>query len=305
MAINLAQIRDLLRPGLYAVDGEYERIPTLYKKVFKTKPSTMTVERKTQMAYLGLAQLKNEGGATQFDNAAGQRQVWNAETFEVGLGYAITRKAIRDNLYKSQFKPTALGLANSFREFWEYQAFNVFNNGLTYDTNIGGDGKALFATDHPVDQATWANTFTTQLDLNESSLLQAMLSIRSNWVDERNLKIKGRPRSDGLMIPVALQPVASRLVKTELRPGTANNDINAIRTIDGAVTDYMTIDYLTSSRAWYLLTQNDGFIFWERDAFETDMWVDNITDSLLVKGYQRAQPIYDDPRAAWGSIPTS
>lgn len=305
MAINLAQIRDLLRPGLYAVDGEYPNIPTQYKKVFKTKQSTMTVERKAQMAYLSYAQLKNEGGATQFDNAAGQRFVFNAETFEVGLGYAITRKAIRDNLYKSEFKPTALGLAKSFKEFWEYQAFNVFNQGTTYDTNIGGDGVALFSTSHPVDQATWANTFASQLDLNESSLLQACINIRTNWVDERNLKIKGRPRSDGLMIPVALIPVAERLTKTELRPGTANNDVNAIRGMEGGVRDYMAIDYLTSSTAWFVLTENDGLIFWERDPFETDMWVDNITDNLLVKGYQRAQPTYDDPRCAWGSFPSS
>jgi len=113
MAINLAQIRDELRPGLYAVDGQYKNIPAQYKKVFKTKQSTMEVERKAQMAFMGMAQLKQEGGATQFDNNAGQRFIFNAATFEVGLGYSITRKAIRDNLYKSEFQPTNLNLTKS------------------------------------------------------------------------------------------------------------------------------------------------------------------------------------------------
>jgi len=305
MAINLAAIRDELRPGLYEVAGQYDEIPTQYKKVFKTKPSTMAVERKAQMAYLGYAALKQEGGSTQFDNSAGQRYIYNAETYEVGLGYAITRKAIRDNLYKSEFKPTALGLAHSFKEFWEYQCFNIFNNSQTYDATIGGDGVALFSTSHPVDQSTAANTFSVQLDLNESSLLQACINIRSNWVDERGLKIKGRPREDGLMVPVSLIPVAERLTKSELRPGTANNDVNAIRGMEGGVRSYMASDYLTSNYAWFVLTQNDGLLFMERDPFETDMWVDNMTDNLLVKGYQRATPTYNDWRCAWGSLPTS
>lgn len=305
MAINLAQIRDELRPGLYSVDGEYKNIPTQYKGVFTHKESTMSVERKAQMAFLSYAQLKQEGGATDFDNAAGQRAVYNAATTEVGLGYAWTRKAIRDNLYKSEFQQTNMGLAKSFKEFWEYQCFNIFNNGTTYDSSIGGDGKALFATDHPVDQSTWANTFSSQLDLNETSMLQAQTNVRVNWVDERNLKIMGRPRKDGLMVPPQLEAVARRLVFSDLRPGTANNDVNAINTIEVGITSYKVIDYLTSQYAWFILTQNDGLIFFERDAFETDMWVDNITDNLLVKGYQRAIPTYNDPRVAWGSFPTS
>ncbi len=305
MAINLAAIRDELRPGLYEVDGEYPNIPTEYKRVFKQKESTLSVERKTQMAFLSYAQLKQEGGATEFDNNAGQRYVYNAATYEVGLGYAWTRKAIRDNLYKSEFKPTNMGLAKSFKEFWEYQCFNIFNNGTTYDATIGGDGKALFDPAHPVDQSTWANTSSTPQDLNEASLLNACIKIRTNWVDERNLKIRGRPRKDGLMVPVQLIPVAQRLTKSDLRPGTANNDINAINTMEGGVTDYMAIDYLTSAFAWFVLTENDGLIFFERDPFETDMWVDNVTDNLLVKGYQRATPTYNDPRVAWGEFPTA
>jgi len=305
MAINLAQERDLLRPGLYEVAGEYKNIPTQYKKFFKVRQSTMAIERKAQMAYMGYAQLKQEGGNTQFDNNAGQRWIYSAETFEVGLGYAITRKAIRDNLYKTEFKPTALGLAKAFKEFWEYQAFNIFNNGQTYNINVGGDGQPLFSTAHPVDQSTWSNTFTTMLDLNDSSLIQACKNIRTNWVDERNLKIMGRPKNDGLMVPVNLIDVAERICVTELRPGTADNDINALRSMEGGVRGYSVVDYLTSNFAWFVRTENDGLNFWVRDEYETDMWVDDMSDNLLVKGYERATPAYDDPRAVFGSFPTA
>ena len=304
MAINTSQIRDLLRPGLREVTGEYPNISTQYKKVFTTTPSTMQIERTAHVAYMGLAQMKQEGGATGFDNAAGQRWVYNAETYEVGLAYAITRKAIRDDLYKTEFKPTALGLGKAFKEFWEINSFNVFNNGTTYDSSIVGDGKALFATDHPVDGATAANRYTTDATLNEASLMQAIKNIRTNWVDERNLKIMGRAKRNGLMVPVALMDVAERITKTELRPGTADNDINADRTVEGGITDYMVCDYLTSNTAWFVLTQNEGLKFFERDPYETDMWVDNTTDNLLVKAYQRAQPIYTDWRCSFGSFPS-
>ena len=304
MAINTSQIRDLLRPGLREVTGDYPNIPTQYKKVFKTTPSTMQIERTAHVAYMGLAQMKQEGGATGFDNAAGQRWVYNAETYEVGLAYAITRKAIRDDLYKTEFKPTALGLGKAFKEFWEINSFNVFNNGTTYDSSIVGDGKALFATDHPVDGATAANRYSTDATLNEATLMQAIKNIRTNWVDERNLKIMGRAKRDGLMVPVALMDVAERITKTELRPGTADNDINADRTVEGGITDYMICDYLTSNTAWFVLTQNEGLKFFERDPYETSMWVDDTTDNLLVKAYQRAQPIYTDWRCAFGSFPS-
>jgi len=305
MAINTSQIRDLLRPGLREIDGEYPNIPTQYKRVFTTKTSTMQIERTAHVAYMGYAQMKMEGGGTNFDNAAGQRWVYNAETYEVGLAYAITRKAIRDNLYKTEFKPTALGLAKAFKEFWEVNAFNVFNNGTTYDASIVGDGKALYDTGHPVDGSTAANKFSTDLDLNEASLMQAIKNIRTNWVDERALKIMGRPRPDGLLVPVNLMDVAERITKTELRPGTDENDINAGRNVEGGITGYMICDYLTSNYAWFVLTKNDGLVFFERDAYETDMWVDNTTDNLLVKAYQRAQPIYVDWRASFGTFPTA
>lgn len=306
MPVALTSIRDLLRPGLYAVEGKYDMIDSQWSKVFTTRKSTMAVERKVQTAFLGLAQLKTEGGQTSFDNNAGQRWVYNAESFEVGLGYAITRKAIDDDLYKSQFNPTNLQLLDSFNQFKEIQSANIFNNGTTYDSTIGGDGKALFATDHPVDGSTVANTFSTALDLNESSLLQAMINIRQNFVNERNLKIYAR--GEKLLVPVALEPVGIRLTKTELRPGTANNDVNAILSTSGGLPGgYMVWDYLTSSSAWFLTTNyaKDALLMMKRIGFETDMQVDFTTDNLLVKGYERYTPTYNDWRAAYGSFPSS
>lgn len=307
MAVNLAAIRDLLRPGLYAVEGQYDRIETQYSKIFTERKSTMAVERKAQMRYLGYAQYKSEGGQTAADNNAGEAYIYNAESFEVGLMYAITRKAIDDNLYKSEFKPQALGLLDSFKEFKETQAADILNSGATYNTNIGGDGVALFSTAHPISGtgATVANTFSTPLQLNESSYLQAISNIRSNWVDEAGLKIKGRGRQ--LVAPVALQPTVKRLMETELRPGTANNDVNVILSMDNEKPTFMIYDYLTSSSAWFVLTNTakDSLLMMKRVAFETDMQVDFTTDNLLVKGYERYTPTYNDWRCAWGSFPTS
>lgn len=305
MPVSLTSIRDLLKPGLYAVEGKYDMIENQWSKVFTTRKSTMAVERKVQNRFLGLAQLKTEGGQTAFDNNAGERWVYNAESFEVGLGYAITRKAIDDNLYKSEFNPTNLQLLDSFNQFKEIQSADIFNSGTTLIPNIGGDGQPLFSTAHPVDGATFANTFSTPLDLNESSLLQGMINIRQNFVNEANLKIYARARK--LVVPVPLEPVAIRLTKTELRPGTANNDVNAILSTGGGLPDgYMVWDYLTSNYAWFLLTNyaKDGLLMMKRISFETDMQVDFTTDNLLVKGYERYTPTYNDPRVAFGSFPT-
>ena len=306
MPVALSSIRDLLKPGLYAVEGKYPMIPTQWSQVFTQRKSTLAVERKVQTAFLGLAGLKTEGGQTNADNNAGERWVYNAASFEVGLLYAITRKAIDDDLYKSEFNPTNLQLLDSFVQFKEIQAANIFNNATTYDSTIGGDGKALLATAHPVDGSTVANEFSTAMDLNESSLLQAMINIRSAFVNERNLKIYARGRK--LLVPPNLEPVAIRLCKSELRPGTANNDVNAILSTSGGLPDgYMVWDYLTSLYGWYLTTNfaKDSLLMMNRVQFETDMQVDFTTDNLLVKGYERYVPTYNDWRAVYGSQPTS
>jgi len=304
VAVSLSSIKDLLLPGLRGVEGKYEMIPSQYDKVFVKHESKLALERTAELRFLGLAQLKTEGGQTKFDNGSGERYLYNQEHTEIGLGYAITRKAIDDNVYKTQFHPSNLGLIESFQQTKEIYGFNVFNTGNVYNSSIGGDGVALFSTSHPIDGGTWANTPTTQVDLNEGSLLNAMISIRVNFRDQAGLKVFARGRK--LLVPPQLEPVAIRLSKTELRPGTADNDVNAILTTAGGLPEgYMTCDFLTSQYAWFLLTNIDGLAYMERVKFETDMQVDFVTDNLLVKGYERYSFGYYNPRSAWGAYPTS
>jgi len=304
MAVNLSQIRDLLLPGLRGVEGKYEMISSQYDKIFTKHESKMALERTAEMRYLGLAQLKTEGGQTAFDSNAGERFVWNQEHTEIALGYAITRKAIDDNLYKTQFMPSNLGLVESFQQTKEIYGANILNTATTYNAAVGGDGVALCSTAHPIDGGTVANTPTTQVDLNEATLLNAMIAIRTNFKDQAGLKIFARGRK--LIVPPQLEPVAIRLTKTELRPGTADNDVNAIMMTAGGLSEgYMVNDFLTSAYAWFLLTNIDGLAYMERIKFETDMQVDFVTDNLLVKGYERYSFGYYNWRAIYGSFPTS
>lgn len=303
MAVNLSAIKDLLLPGLRGVEGKYEQIPSQYDKIFTKHDSKMALERTAEMRFLGLAQLKTEGGQTAFDNAAGERYVYNQEHTEIALGYAITRKAIDDNLYKTQFMPSNLGLIESFGQTKEIYAANVLNTATTYNASIGGDGVSLVNYSHPIDSGTVANTPLVQIDLNESSLLNGMIAIRTNFRDQAGLKVFARGRR--LVVPPALEPVAIRLTKTELRPGTADNDVNAIMMTAGGLPEgYMVNDYLTSTRAWFLLTNIDGLSYMERVKFETDMQVDFVTDNLLVKGYERYSFGYYNWRSIYGSFPT-
>ncbi len=303
MAVNLSAIKDLLLPGLRGLEGKYEQIPSQYDKIFTKHNSKMALERTAEMRYLGLAQLKTEGGQTSFDNSAGERYVYNQEHTEIALGYAITRKAIDDNLYKTQFHPSNLGLMESFQQTKEIYGANILNTAETYNASIGGDGKALCATDHPIDGGTVANKPAVQVELNESTLLAAMIAIRTNFRDQAGLKVFARARK--LIVPTALEPVAIRLTKTELRPGTADNDVNAIMMTAGGLPEgYMVNDFLTSTKAWFLLTNIDGLSYMERVAYEMDMQVDFVTDNLLVKGYERYSFGYYNWRSIYGSFPT-
>jgi len=304
MAVNLSAIKDLLLPGLRGIEGKYEMIPSQYDKIFTKHDSKMALERTAEMRYLGLAQLKTEGAQTSFDNGAGERYIYNQEHNEIALGYAITRKAIDDNLYKSQFAPSNLGLMESFQQTKEIYAANILNTATTYNAAIGGDGQALCSTAHPIDGNTVANRPTIDTDLNEATMLNAMISIRVNFRDQAGLKVFARGRK--LIVPPQLEPVAIRLTKTELRPGTADNDVNAILSTAGGVPEgYMVNDFLTSSFAWFMLTNIDGLSFMERIKFETDMQVDFVTDNLLVKGYERYSFAYYNYRSIFGAFPTS
>ena len=303
MAVNLSAIKDHLLPGHRGVEGKYEMIPSQYDKIFTKHNSKMALERTAEMRYLGFAQLKTEGGQTAFDNGAGERFIYNQEHSEIGLGYAITRKAIDDNLYKTQFHPSNLGLIESFQQTKEIYGASILNNATTYNAAVGGDGVALCSTAHPIDGSTVANRPTTDVDLNEATLLNGMIAVRTNFKDQAGLKVFARARK--LIVPPQLEPVAIRLVKTELRPGTADNDVNAIMmTAGGLPESFMTNDFLTSSRNWFLLTNIDGLSYMERIKFETDMQVDFVTDNLLVKGYERYSFGYYNFRAIYGSFPS-
>jgi phage major head subunit gpT-like protein len=303
MAVNLSAIKDLLLPGLRGVEGKYEMIPSQYDKIFTKHDSKLALERTAEMRYLGLAQLKTEGGQTSFDNNAGERYVYNQEHNEIALGYAITRKAIDDNLYKTQFHPSNLGLIESFQQTKEIYGANILNTATTYNANIGGDGVSLISISHPIDGGVVANRPAVDVELNEATLLNAMIAIRTNFKDQAGLKVFARGRK--LVVPPALEPTAIRLTKTELRPGSADNDVNAILTTAGGLPEgYMVNDFLTSASAWFLLTNIDGLSYMERVKFETDMQVDFVTDNLLVKGYERYSFGYYNWRSIFGSFPS-
>lgn len=302
MSINLSQIRDLLFPGLYAITGIYEEIPTQWDHVFDKGISKMALERSVEARYLGLAAIKNEGGPTKFDNAAGERFIYNQSHNEIGLGYAITRKAIDDNLYKEKFNPMNLGLARSFAQTKEILGTGVLNTATTYNAAILGDGVSLCATNHPVDGGTYANRPSTDLDLNESAIEVGATQIRQ-FTDQANTKIFARARK--LVVPIQLRYVAERLTKTELRSGTNNNDVNAIMTTGTLPDGYQVMDFLTSPFAWFIRSDKEGLNYMERVPFETDMQVDPVTGNLLVIGYERYSFGYNDPRSIWGSFPTS
>ena len=302
MPVALANIRSELLPGLFDVRGSYDMIPRQWDRVFKTHTSKMAVERSTQMAFVALPFLKDEGAATEFDNNAGERVTWAFVHLEVALGYVITRKAIDDNLYKQQFQPTNLKLAEAFAQFKEIQAANILNLGNVFNATQIGDGVALFSVSHPFDGGTWANTSSTPKSLNESTLLANMTNVRTQFVNERGLRILSRARR--LIVPPNLEAIAIRLTKTELRPGTADNDVNAVHTLSGGLPEgFIVLDFLTSNFAWFLGTNIEGLIHMLRIPYESDMWVDNITDNLLVKSYERYSFGYNDPRAAWGEYP--
>lgn len=305
MPVSLSSIRDLLLPGIRKVEGDYKMIPTQWDKVFTKGTSQMAVERTAEMRFLGLATLKTEGGATTFDNNAGERYVYNQEHVEIALGYAITRKSIDDNLYKKQFNPSNLGLMNSFAQTKEILGANVLNTANVYNQQIGADGVALCSTSHPVDGGVVANTPSVQVDLSESAIYSGLMQIRQ-FQNVAGLKIMARGKK--LIVPLQQEYVAVRLCKSELRVGTADNDINALlHATNGLPDGYMVMDYLTSQYAWYMTTDfnQGGLLYLERVGYETDMQTDFTTDNLLVKGYERYSFGYDNWRGIWGSFPSS
>ena len=175
------------------------------------------------MRYLGLAALKNEGGPTTFDNQAGERFVYNQYHKEIGLGYAFTRKMIDDNLYKRQWRSSNLGLQKSFNQTKEIYGAQPLNTATVLDPTILGDQQPLCSLVHPIDTGVVPNRFAVDMDLNEASLLNAQASVRGLFRDNAGLRMQARARK--LVVPIALEPIAIRLLKTVLRPGTSDNDV--------------------------------------------------------------------------------
>ena len=302
MAINRSQIRDFLLPGLAGVEGKYPQIPTQWSGIFTKKNSKMAFERVVEARYTGLAQLKSEGGATVFDNASGERFVYNALNQGLGLGFAITREALDDNLYKAEFNPQVMGLVESFKQTKEIFGANILNTITTYNAQVGGDGVALASTAHPIDTGTYANTFSVQLDLNESAIESALTVIRA-FPDQAGLKTFSRGKK--LVVPPALLWTAERMLKSELRPDSANNDVNPIVSSGALPEGYQVMDFLTSNFAWFITTDVKGLLYYDRIPFETDMQVDPTTGNLLVVGYERYTFSYSNPRSVFASTPSA
>lgn len=302
MAINRSQIRDFLLPGLADIEGKYPQIQTRWKEFLAQGVSKMALERVAEARYTGLAQLKSEGSATTFDNAPGERWVWNIEHRSIGLGFAITREALDDNLYKDQFNPQSMGLLESFAQTKEILNHQLLNTATTYNAAFGGDGVALAATNHPIDNGTWANRPTTDLDFNESAVETALNQIRT-FPDIAGLL--AMTRGQKVIAPLALQWQAERLFKTELRVGTANNDVSAILS-SGALPDGFSVsEYLTSNFAWGITTNVKGLVYYERTAYEMDLQVDPTTGNLLCIGFERYGSGPKNPRSLWWTAPSA
>lgn len=297
MPINTTAIRDLLRPGLAAVFGDYPMYPSQWTEIFDKYTSDKAVEIDVEIKLLGLAQLRAEGASTSYDTM-GQRTITNYVNKYYGLGFIITRQAIKDNLYKSRFPLQATALKRSFLQTKEVIGANVLNNG--FDSNFPiGDGKALFATDHVRDGGTWANTPSVQVNLNEASLEDALISIQQ-FKDNGGLRVMTKARK--LIVPPQNQFVAERLLKSQYRVDTANNDVMGIVSGGYFPEGYCVNQFLTDTNAWFVKTDApDGFKYYEREPMETDMYTDFDNDNLKVKAIERYVFGVSNARCTFGS----
>ena len=227
----------------------------------------MQIERALHTRRLGIAQFKREGQASFTDNNSGDRWVVNMETVEASIMYAITRKAIADGLYRTEFQPTNLGLNASMRAFWNTLAANVFNTAGTYDANLGGDGQPLLSASHPIDTGVYGNTSSVPQQLNETSLLAAYENVYTGLYDEAGLRIDAT--ADKIVIPAHLSAVARRLKDAVLRPGTANNRPECGQQGRGGADSVKVMRYLTSKYASFYATNIEGLIHLQREPYET------------------------------------
>jgi hypothetical protein len=299
MAVSRAQLLKELLPGLNALFGlEYARYGEEHKEIYETETSERSFEEETKLSGFSAAPVKNEGSAIAYDNA---QEAWTArynhET--IALGFSITEEAIEDNLYDSLSARYTKGLARAMAYTKQVKAASVLNNGFS-SSYVGGDGVQLFSTAHPlVSGGTNSNTPATQADLNETSLEAAVIQIAA-WTDERGLLIAAKPKK--LVVPPSLMFVATRLLETELRVGTNNNDINAIKN-NGAIPEGYTVNhFLTDVNAWFLITDvPNGLKHFERIALQNSMDGDFDTGNVRYKSRERYSFGYSDPLGVWGS----
>jgi len=300
MAISRAQLLKELLPGLNALFGlEYATYGEQHKEIYETETSERSFEEETKLSGFSAAPVKSEGSAIAYDNAQEAFTArYNHET--IALGFSLTEEAIEDNLYDSLSARYTKALARAMAYTKQTKAASVLNNGFSAGVYAGGDGVALFSTSHPlVSGGTNSNTFSTQADLNETSLEAAVIQI-AGWTDERGLLIAAKPRK--LVVPPALQFVATRLLETQLRVGTADNDINAIVNNGSIPEGYTVNNYLTDTNAYFLCTDvPNGMKHFIRSPLANSMDGDFDTGNVRYKSRERYSFGFSDPLGMFGS----
>jgi hypothetical protein len=299
MAISRAQLLKELLPGLNALFGlEYAKYGEEHKEIFETETSERSFEEETKLSGFTAAPVKNEGAAIAYDNG---QEAWTArynhET--IAQGFSLTEEAIEDNLYDSLSGRYTKALARSMAYTKQVKAANILNNGFT-SGYTGGDGVTLFSTAHPlVSGGVNSNRPSTNADLNETSLENAVIQI-AGWTDERGLLIAAKPVK--LVVPPALMFVATRLLETELRVGTADNDINAIKNNGSIPGGYTVNHYLTDTNGWYLTTDvPNGMKHFVRVPLQNSMDGDFDTGNVRYKARERYSFGWSDPLGMFGS----
>jgi len=299
MAISRAQLLKELLPGLNALFGiEYSRYGEEHKEIFETETSERSFEEETKLSGFSAAPVKNEGNAIAYDNAQEAFTArYNHET--IALGFAITEEAVEDNLYDSLSSRYTKALARAMAYTKQVKGAAILNQGFSGGPTYG-DGKTLFATDHPlVSGGVNSNTFDTQADLNETSLEAAVIQIAA-WTDERGLLIAAKPRK--LVVPPNLMFVATRLLETELRVGTNNNDINALKSSGSIPEGYRVNHYLTDTNAFFICTDvPNGLKHFVRTPLQTSMDGDFDTGNVRYKSRERYSFGASDPLGVFGS----
>jgi hypothetical protein len=299
MAISRSQLVKELEPGLNALFGlEYKRYENQHAEIYATENSDRAFEEEVMLSGFANAQVKGEGSGVSFDEA--QETFTARYTHEtVALAFAITEEAIEDNLYDRLASRYTKALARSMSNAKQVKSVEPLINGLpTADAFDSGDGVSLFNTAHPTVAGTFANTLATQADLNETSLEQSIIDI-AQMSDERGLRIAARGVK--MIIPSELQFTAERLMKSQGRTGTADNDINAIVSMGMIPQGYRVNNYLTDSDAFYILTDvPNGMKMFNRSPLKTAMEGDFDTGNVRYKARERYSFGVSDPRGIFG-----